>query len=114
MTEVTQGGRKLLPCPFCGGPGALLRTAVDGSSHIVGCADCSCCIGIQGATEAITAWNARAPDPLLTILRTITEDDITAALADAYVGLPITSAAEALELFNRVLDYVTKKDATND
>lgn len=37
-------------------------------------------------------------------LRTTTEDDVIAALEGAYVGLPITTPAELLEAFNRILD----------
>lgn len=58
----------LKPCPFCGGEGVFLRTAVDGSAHIVGCANCPCCIGIQGEGEANAAWNTRAPDDVAKIM----------------------------------------------
>lgn len=43
---------------------------------------------------------------LLTRLRNATEDDVLAALKDAYVALPIATPAEALELFNRILDVL--------
>lgn len=48
---------------------------------------------------------ARMTD-LLTRLRNATEDDVLAALKDAYVALPIATPAEALELFNRILDVL--------
>ena len=37
-------------------------------------------------------------------LRSLTEDDVTDALKGAYVGFPITSPAELLEAFQRLLD----------
>lgn len=37
-------------------------------------------------------------------LRQTTEDDVNAALDGAYVSLPITTPAELLEAFNRILD----------
>lgn len=40
-------------------------------------------------------------------LRATTEADIIAALAGAYVSLPITDKAQAVELVNRVVDIVT-------
>ena len=48
---------------------------------------------------------------LLASLRAITEDDITAALQRAYVQLPITDAAEAVELVQCILDHVTGERA---
>lgn len=45
-------------------------------------------------------------DPTIAVssLREATEDDVIAALDGAYVELPITTPAAALELFNRMLD----------
>ncbi|WP_068093397.1 hypothetical protein [Novosphingobium rosa] len=44
-------------------------------------------------------------------LRAATEDDVTAALDRAWVELPITTPAEALELFNVMLDHLTSERA---
>ncbi len=46
-------------------------------------------------------------DQFLEALRAATEDDIDAALEGALFDLPINNTAEALELFNRVLDVLT-------
>jgi hypothetical protein len=54
------------------------------------------------------------PDELLTALRAATENDVEAALAGAYIALPITSPVEALELFNRMLDVLTGESDAAD
>lgn len=43
-------------------------------------------------------------------LRMATEDDVEAALDSAYVSLPLTDTAQALEFFNRMLDVLTGDD----
>jgi len=43
----------------------------------------------------------------LPALRAATEDDVLNALDRAYIELPITTAADALELFNVMLDELT-------
>ena len=40
-------------------------------------------------------------------LRAATEDTVALALDRAYVALPLTTPAEALEFFNRMLDVLT-------
>lgn len=40
-------------------------------------------------------------------LRTATEDDVEQALKGAKVGLPLTTAYEALEFFNCLIDVMT-------
>lgn len=49
-------------------------------------------------------------DSLLSTLRAATEDDVARALADAYVSLPLTDPAAALEFFNRMIDVITGED----
>lgn len=49
-----------------------------------------------------------------TKLRAITEDDVTAALVDANVALPITTPVEAVELVQCVVDHVTGERARVD
>ena len=44
---------------------------------------------------------------LLHALRNATADDVARALDGAYVELPITDAAAAVELFQRMLDGLT-------
>lgn len=43
---------------------------------------------------------------LLTCLRAATEDDVSRALEGAYIAPPLTTPAEMLELFNRMLDVM--------
>lgn len=43
----------------------------------------------------------------LSSLRDATEDDVVKALDGAYVELPITTPAAALEFFNRMVDVLT-------
>lgn len=47
------------------------------------------------------------PHEFLNRLRLATEDDVASALVDAAIELPIKNTAEALELFNIVLDQLT-------
>lgn len=49
------------------------------------------------------------PD-LYTILRNFTEDDVALMLHRANIRLPITTAAEALELVQRAVDVATGED----
>lgn len=53
-------------------------------------------------------------DEFLELLRAATEDDVENALVDAAISLPITNTAEALELFNIVLDELTGDRAQAD
>jgi hypothetical protein len=46
-------------------------------------------------------------DEFLAYIRGATENDIEAALEDAYVELPLTTPVQALEMFNRMLDVLT-------
>lgn len=43
---------------------------------------------------------------LIRRLRGATEDHVGQALLDAYVSLPLTSRAAALEFYNRMLDVI--------
>lgn len=47
----------------------------------------------------------------LSRLRAATEDDVERALADAYVGPQLPTAAHKLEFFNRMVDVLTGEDA---
>ena len=50
---------ELLPCPFCGGEGVLCRPPL-GRTYV--CCDANFCSGPKNTdTEAIAAWNRRAP-----------------------------------------------------
>lgn len=56
----------LLPCPFCGGTNAKLRTHSLAPMSWVSCVDC----GLEAPTEtgvtdeaAVAYWNCRAPSP---------------------------------------------------
>lgn len=44
-------------------------------------------------------------------LRAATEGDVNAALADAYVSVPLTTAVEMLEFFNRMLDVLAGEES---
>ncbi|WP_395326957.1 hypothetical protein WBP06_09570 [Novosphingobium sp. BL-8H] len=50
----------------------------------------------------------------LSTLRQATEDDVERALAEAYVSLPITDKAAALEFFNRMLDVLAGEGVGTD
>lgn len=60
---------ELLPCPFCGGPAALLDyEAKYGGLHYASrcpqCTSCGCSMGyLPTAKKAATAWNRRSPPP---------------------------------------------------
>lgn len=54
------------------------------------------------------------PHDFLARLRLATEDDVANALVDAAIELPITNTAEALELFNIMLDEMTGDRAQAD
>lgn len=54
------------------------------------------------------------PDGLVQHFRLATEDDVENALVDAAIALPITNTAEALELFNIMLDELTGERAQAD
>jgi len=47
----------------------------------------------------------------LSTLRQATEDDVGRALEGAYVALPLTDKAAALEFFNRMLDVLADDGA---
>ncbi|GEM_PF-2310805 len=47
----------------------------------------------------------------LSTLRQATEDDVERALEGAYVALPLTDKAAALEFFNRMLDTMLGETA---
>ena len=53
-------------------------------------------------------------DQFLELLRAATEDDVANALVDANIALPIANTAEALELFNVILDELTGDRAQAD
>jgi hypothetical protein len=44
-------------------------------------------------------------------LRSASEDDVLAAIEDAYVSLPITTPAQLLEAFNLVIDQMLGETA---
>lgn len=62
-------------------------------------------VGRYEKADAMT--DSLSADQFLELLRGATEDDIDAALEGALFDMPINNTAEALELFNRVLDVMT-------
>jgi hypothetical protein len=69
MTNKQEGGSdKLLPCPFCGGPGAIAPMVWTPGFHTVGCPTCRMWTrtvidgrGRHGTREELIAvWNRRA------------------------------------------------------
>jgi hypothetical protein len=50
----------------------------------------------------------------LSTLRQATEDDVERALDGAYVALPLTDKAAALEFFNLMLDQLAGEGAGED
>ena len=53
-------------------------------------------------------------DELLRRLRAATENEVTVALEGAYVTLPLSTAHDALEFFNCMIDVLTKQRAEDE
>lgn len=64
----------------------------------------------SASIQRIQNSHMRATDTLYTILRNLTEDHVALMLDRAYISLPITTPAEALELIQRAVDVVTGED----
>lgn len=68
--EELAAAEELLPCPFCGSPGDIEKSA--DNYYSAGCSDMDCdafqmCEGYANECDAIAAWNARASLPRVSV-----------------------------------------------
>ena len=76
MTDTASAAPSLAPCPFCGGAAAFVkhsagmpRTMGYDQWHGVSCRSCNACVGasdrrFRERSDALAAWNRRAPQPV--------------------------------------------------
>ena len=76
MNDAASAAPSLLPCPMCGGAAALVKysAGMPGTMgydqwHGVSCRSCNVCVGARDRrfrerSDALAAWNRRAPQPM--------------------------------------------------
>lgn len=94
---------ELRACPFCGGGDLTFWQPCSGGGYGVLCRSCHTTMDarVETQSEAIAAWNRRAPDPAIDALRA-ERDALRASVAELLA--PLERASRELQADGRVLN----------